>query len=50
MNLTIGTKWHDGRYGVALKATNLGNQTIQQHIFGDIVKRMVVLEFKMAVK
>ena len=50
VNLTIGTKWNDGRYGVALKATNLGNQTIQQHIFGDIIKRTVVVEFKLAVK
>jgi iron complex outermembrane receptor protein len=50
VNFTIGTKWNDGRYGVALKATNIANQTIQQHIFGDIIKRMVVLEFKVAVK
>ena len=50
VNFTIGTKWNDGRYGVALKATNIANQTIQQHIFGDIIKRSMVVEFKVAVK
>ena len=50
VNFTIGTKWKDGRYGVALKGTNIGNQTIQQHIFGDVIKRTVVVEFKVAVK
>jgi iron complex outermembrane receptor protein len=50
VNFTIGSKWNDGRYGVALKATNIANQAIQQHIFGDIIKRMVVLEFRVAVK
>jgi outer membrane receptor protein involved in Fe transport len=50
VNFTIGTKWSDGRYGLALKATNIANQSIQQHIFGDIIKRMVVAEFRVAVK
>ena len=46
VNLTLGTTWSNGQYGVAFKATNLGNQTIQQHIFGDIIKRSMVVEFK----
>jgi iron complex outermembrane receptor protein len=50
VNATIGAKWQDGRYSAALKITNLMNQTIQQHIFGDIIKRMVMVEFKMGLK
>jgi hypothetical protein len=48
VNLTVGAKWQDGRYSVALKSTNLLNKTIQQHIFGDIVKRLIMVEFKMS--
>ena len=48
VNLTIGAKWQDGRYSVALKSTNLLNKTIQQHIFGDIMKRLIMVEFKMS--
>jgi outer membrane receptor protein involved in Fe transport len=47
VNATIGTKFSGGRYTAALKITNLGNRPIQQHIFGDVVKRQVVGEFKM---
>jgi outer membrane receptor protein involved in Fe transport len=50
VNMTAGYKMHDGRYSLALKITNLGNQQIQQHIFGDIMKRSVVGEFKVAIK
>ena len=48
VNATIGARWQDGRYSISLKATNLLNKTIQQHIFGDIVKRLVMVEFKMS--
>jgi len=47
VNTTIGATWQGGKYGAAFKATNLMNQTIQQHIFGDILKRMIVVEFKL---
>ncbi len=50
VNVTIGAKFQDGRYSAALKVTNLMNQTIQQHIFGDIIKRMAMVEFKVALK
>ena len=39
-----------GRYNLSVKATNLGNQAIQQHIFGDVIKRQVVGEFKMLLR
>ncbi len=50
LNLTLGTTWHDGQYGAALKAVNLTNETNQQHIFGDILKRQVVVEFRMGLR
>jgi iron complex outermembrane receptor protein len=50
VNVSAGLKLHDGRYTLAIKATNLGNQQIQQHIFGDIIKRSVVAEFKVMLK
>jgi len=46
VNLTLGAKFQSGRYSAALKVTNLGNQQVQQHVFGDIVKRQVMGEFK----
>jgi outer membrane receptor protein involved in Fe transport len=46
VNLTAGYKW-GGRYSVALKILNLGNQEIQQHVFGDIMKRQIIGEFKL---
>lgn len=50
VNATIGARFQNGRYGLALKMTNLGNQQIQQHVFGDVVKRQVVAEFKLQMK
>jgi outer membrane receptor protein involved in Fe transport len=47
VNATVGMHFSEGRYSLALKATNLMNEQIQQHIFGDVVKRTVVAEFKM---
>ena len=44
--LTVGLKFQNGRYSAALKITNLANQEIQQHVFGDIIKRSVLGEFK----
>ena len=50
LNLTVGVKFAGGRYAAALKATNLTNETIQQHVFGDVVKRQIAGEFKLALK
>lgn len=49
VNLTVGMKFDDGRYQVALKGTNLGNRAIQQHIFGDVIRRAIVLELRLNV-
>jgi len=37
-------KWFADRIVTSLKMTNIGNEQVQQHIFGDIVKRQIVGE------
>jgi outer membrane receptor protein involved in Fe transport len=44
VNLTVGVKWAADRYVASLKITDLANQAIQEHIFGDVIKRQVVGE------
>jgi outer membrane receptor protein involved in Fe transport len=47
LNGSFGIKWGaDGRIVTMLKATNLLNQEIQQHIFGDISKLQMVAELR----
>jgi hypothetical protein len=46
LNATVGVKLADGKVMVSLKGTNLTNDKIQQHIFGDILKRSVVAELR----
>ena len=50
VNGTFGLRFRDGRYSLAIKGTNLGNRQIQQPIFGDVLKRTLVAEFKIAVR
>lgn len=44
LNATFGVKWADGKVVTSLKGTNLANQKIQQHVFGDILRRSLLLE------
>ena len=46
VNGGFGVKWANDRITTAVKGTNLGNQSIQQHVFGDIIKRSVVGELR----
>jgi outer membrane receptor protein involved in Fe transport len=46
VNGAIGARWLNGRLTTSVKVTNLFNRDIQQHIFGDILKRMVVFEVR----
>jgi len=46
VNGGFGVKWAGNRITTSVKGTNLGNQTIQQHVFGDIIKRQVVGELR----
>jgi outer membrane receptor protein involved in Fe transport len=46
VNATFGVKFNEGRIQTAVKCMNLLNQDVQQHVFGDIMKRAVNLELK----
>jgi outer membrane receptor protein involved in Fe transport len=47
VNGAIGARWMNGKVTTSVKVTNLFNKDIQQHIFGDILKRMVVFEVRL---
>ena len=46
VNGSFGVKWFQGRVTTLAKVTNLFNQDIQQHIFGDIIKRSGIAEVR----
>ncbi len=46
VNASIGMKWNEGRITTMVKCQNLFNRDVQQHVFGDILKRSVALELK----
>jgi len=46
VNGAVGARWMSGKLTTSVKVTNLFNRDIQQHIFGDILKRMVVFEVR----
>jgi outer membrane receptor protein involved in Fe transport len=47
LNASLGVRLADGRLSAVVRGTNLANKTIQQHIFGDILKRSVFLELRL---
>jgi hypothetical protein len=47
VNAAVGVKWADGKYITSLKAVNLLDEDVQQHVFGDILKRSVSAELRM---
>jgi outer membrane receptor protein involved in Fe transport len=46
VNGGFGVKWADRRLTTSVKVVNLLNQDVQQHVFGDILKRQVVGEVR----
>ena len=46
VNGSFGVKWNGGKVTTLVRATNLLNQEIQQHVFGDILKASVVGEVR----
>jgi iron complex outermembrane receptor protein len=44
LNVGFGVKWLQDRLVTTLKVNNLLNSEVQQHVFGDIIKRQVVGE------
>ena len=46
VNGSFGVRWANGRVTTLVRGTNLFNRSIQQHVFGDIVKASVVGEVR----
>jgi outer membrane receptor protein involved in Fe transport len=46
VNASFGMKWSRGRLTTLVKVNNLLNQDIQQHVFGDIIKRSILGEIR----
>ena len=46
VNAGFGVKWMGDRLTTSIKAINLGNDDVQQHAFGDIIKRQIIAELR----
>jgi outer membrane receptor protein involved in Fe transport len=46
VNASFGVRWADGKVTTMVKGTNLLNEDIRQHIFGDVIKRTLVGEVR----
>jgi outer membrane receptor protein involved in Fe transport len=46
LNATLGVRFADGKVSISLRGTNLTNEKIQQHIYGDLIRRSVVAEVR----
>ena len=46
VNGGFGVRWLDGQLTTSLKVINLANDDVQQHVFGDILKRQVIGELR----
>ena len=46
VNAGVGVRSTDGTMTVAVRATNVFNRTLQQHVFGDLIKRGVIGEVR----
>lgn len=44
INANVGVKWNNGKVVTTLKGTNLADKKIQQHVYGDILRRSVTFE------
>jgi outer membrane receptor protein involved in Fe transport len=47
INGAFGVRWLGERLTTTLKVINLGNEDIQSHVFGDIIKRQVIGEVRL---
>jgi outer membrane receptor protein involved in Fe transport len=46
LNGSFGVRWMRGKLTTSVKGTNLANQEVMQHVFGDVTKRAIVGEVK----
>ena len=47
MHAAFGVKWRAGAVTTSIKMMNLLNRTMQQHVFGDLLRRTVFAEVKL---
>lgn len=47
VNGSFGVKWRDGTITTTIKSNNMLNKTIQQHVFGDLMRRSVIGEVRL---
>jgi hypothetical protein len=40
-------RWNGGKVTTTIKSNNILNKTVQQHVFGDLLKRSVVGELRL---
>ncbi|MGH9371849.1 MAG: hypothetical protein ACRD15_10000, partial [Vicinamibacterales bacterium] len=48
VNGGFGLRWLDDQLTTSVKLINLANQDVQQHVFGDVLKRQVIGELRVA--
>jgi outer membrane receptor protein involved in Fe transport len=48
LNASLGIKFNQGKWVATIKGTNLTNEEIQQHVFGDILKRSLSAELRVS--
>jgi outer membrane receptor protein involved in Fe transport len=46
VNGAFGVRWFDNKVTTTLKVTNLFNEEIQSHVFGDVIRRQVIGEMR----
>jgi hypothetical protein len=46
VNGSFGVRWMNGKITTMIKSINLFDQTIQQHVFGDLMRRSVTGEVR----
>ena len=47
VNGSFGVKWKGGKVTTTVKSNNILNKTVQQHVFGDLLRRSVTGEVKL---
>jgi outer membrane receptor protein involved in Fe transport len=48
VNGSVGAKWMKGKLTTTIKANNILNVAVQQHVFGDVIKRQIVGEARIS--
>jgi outer membrane receptor protein involved in Fe transport len=46
VNGSFGVRWNDGKITTSVRSNNILNKTVQQHVFGDLLRRSVTGEVR----